>query len=294
MNKWVLAACTVGLFVACNSSPYEGYKRLDDDVHMHLQVLGDGEDLPKDGDSLLFRLRSGLVGGEIGELLSTEEWYAAKDLRKGAFGNVLHKIHEGDSMSLIAPVQQWPWQTLLGDKVVEVPDTGMVQMELSLVRIRTEAMRLVDNEQLRTSEPYIYERKLMHAYLKQEKVPFQRWGSSDMYYRIKTPALDTITVKHGDVVTISYRGKNMEDGIVFDDTERNGMPLTFRMGDKDQVMKGLGYAIEILREGQEGIFLFPSEFAFGEKGVPGLVDPNMPVVYTVHLDKVERAPKPSK
>jgi len=289
MSKWVVAAFTIGLLTACNTSPYEGYKRLGDDVYMHLQVLGDGEVIPKDGDSLLIRLRMGLVGGEIGELLSTEEWYAAKDLRKDAFGDVLHRIHEGDSMSVIAPVQKWPWHTLLDDKHAEAPDTGMVRVELSLVRIRTESMRSLEDEQLRTSEPYIYERKLIHAYLKHEKVPFERWGTSDMYYRLKTPARDTITVKNGDMVTISYRGKNMEDGIVFDDTKRNGMPLTFRMGDKDQVMQGLGYAIEILQEGQEGIFLFPSEFAFGAKGVPGIVDPNMPVIYTVHLDKVDRA-----
>lgn len=292
MSKWVFAACTIGLLIACSSSPYDGYKKLGDDVHMHLYVLGEGEEFPKDGDSLLFHLRMGGQGGPIGELFSTEKWYAAKDLRKDAFGYVLHRIHEGDSMSVIAPAQQWAWRTLLDDEHVEVPDTGMVRVELSLVRIRTEAMRLLENELLRTSEPYIYERKLMHAYLKQEKVPYERWGTSDMYYRIKTPAMDTVQVKNGDMVTISYRGKNMEDGIVFDDTKRNGMPLTFRFGDKDQVMAGLGYAIQILREGQEGIFLFPSEYAFGAKGVPGIVDPNMPVVYTVHVDKVERASSP--
>ena len=31
--------------------------------------------------------------------------------------------------------------------------------------------------------------------------------------------------------------------------------------------------------------------AFGAKGIPGVVDPYMPVVYTVRLEKVERAPK---
>lgn len=288
MIKWHQAVFLIVLLFACNSSPYDGYKRLDEDVHMHLHMIGDGEDFPKDGDSLLFRVRMGREGGTIGELFSTEEWYATKDLRKGAFGNVLHRIHEGDSMSVIAPTEQWPWNTLSGEKEVEVPDTGMIRVELSLVRIRTESMRLLEDEALRASEPYIYERKLVHAYLKQEKVPFERWGTSDMYFRLKAPTVDTTRARNGDQVTISYRGKNMEDGIVFDDTKRNGMPLTFRFGDKDQVMKGLEYAIGILREGQEGVFLFPSEFAFGDKGVPGLVEPNMPVIYTVHLEKVER------
>jgi peptidyl-prolyl cis-trans isomerase A (cyclophilin A) len=93
----------------------------------------------------------------------------------------------------------------------------------------------------------------------------------------------------GDHVTISYQGRRMEDGLLFDDTRKNGEAFSFRFGDKDQVMPGLEVAVHLLREGQEGTFLFPSDLAFGAKGIPGVLEPHMPVDYTVRLDKVERA-----
>ena len=93
----------------------------------------------------------------------------------------------------------------------------------------------------------------------------------------------------GDHITISYKGRRIEDGQVFDDTQRNGEPLSFTYGDKDQVMKGLEVAVHLLREGQEGSFIFPSEYAFSAKGIPDVLDPYMPVEYTVRLEKVQRS-----
>ena len=65
-----------------------------------------------------------------------------------------------------------------------------------------------------------------------------------MYYRING---ECVGYQQGQelaiMVTIPYTvASNMEDGVVFDDTERNGVPLTFRFGDKDQVMQGLEVA----------------------------------------------------
>ncbi len=288
MKHLLFVPLLFAVLCGCNSSPYEGYKQLRNDVHVRLHVLGEGEDVPSDGDSLLIRIRMGWPSEGVGELFSTEEWYAAKDLRTKAFASVLRRIHEGDSMSVIAPSEEWPWAVIAEGKDVLVPDTGHVRMEINLIKLRTASMIQADNERSRKSEPYVYERKLMHAYLLQQSGTFNRWGTSEMFYSIEGEAMDTNKVVLGDVVTISYRGRNMEEGIVFDDTERNGMPLTYRFGDKDQVLEGIGFAVELLREGQEGTFLIPSEFAFGTKGIPGIVDPYMPVVYTVRLDKVER------
>jgi FKBP-type peptidyl-prolyl cis-trans isomerase len=56
----------------------------------------------------------------------------------------------------------------------------------------------------------------------------------------------------------------------------------------------LEVAVHLLREGQLGTFLFPSEMAFGAKGIPGVLDPYMPVMYSVRLEKVERASPKTK
>jgi len=283
-----LVATTV-LLNSCARSPYDGYKVVADDVHLHLLTLGDGEELASDSDSVYVRLRMGRVAGEVGGLFSTERAYLAKDIRAGAMGPVLHRMHVGDSLSVIAPAEQWPWEVFTEGMRVDHPDTGMVRLEVALLDLRTPAIMRAEAERLRRNDPLAYEMQLIHAYVQASPVPFLRWGTSDIRYHIKGTPTDTAAVAQRDVVTISYQGRNLEGGRLFDDTGRNGAPLTFVFGDKDQVIQGLEVAVSLLREGQEGTFLFPSLFAFGEKGIPGVLEPNTPVAYTVHLERVERS-----
>lgn len=279
------------LLFGCGRSPYAGYKDIGHDTHLHFHVLGDGEVLPTDSDSVQLVLRMGWAGQGIGELFSTEGRYAVQDLRTGAFVPVLHRIHEGDSMSLIAPASAWPWQVIAAGAEGVTPDTGMVQVELALRNLRTPAMARAEEERFRRNDPLGYERRLIAAYLEQDRQHFVRWGTSDLHFEITGTATDTAQVRIGDHVTIAYRGVRVEDGQVFDDTERNGHPLSFNYGDKDQVMNGLEVAVTLLRNGQEGRFIFPSTYAFGAKGIPGVLDPYMPVEYTVRLEDVQRGAK---
>jgi FKBP-type peptidyl-prolyl cis-trans isomerase len=43
-----------------------------------------------------------------------------------------------------------------------------------------------------------------------------------------------------------------------------------------------------LREGGVGQFILPSAYAFGARGVPGVVDPYTPVLYRVSVVRVGR------
>lgn len=276
------------ILASCQRSPYDGYKRLADDIHLHYLALGDGYTIATDSDSVRVRLRMGWRGGGVGELFSTEGLFAVKDIRSGALSPVLRRMHEGDSMSVIAPAKAWPWSVIAGGLEVEIPDTGMIQVEVAMIALRTPAMFRAEQERFRRNDPLGYEQRLINAYRSQRDSSFQRWGTSDLYFRITGTAVDTARVVQGDHVTISYNGQRMEDGFMFDDTDRNGEPLSFRFGDKDQVIQGLEVAVSLLREGQSGSFLFPSAFAFGAKGVPNVIDPFTPVVYEVRLEKVER------
>lgn len=291
MNR-VAALVLVGVLVGCDRSPYAGYKKVGDDVHLHLHTLGEGETVPTDSDSVRVGLRMGWVGQGIGELFSTDQVYAVKDLRNGAFVPILSRIHEGDSLSVIAPAKIWPWRVIIAAVEEIAPDTGMIQAEIDVLELRTPAMARAENERMRRNDPIGYESRLIAAYIAQDGLPYLRWGTSELFHHIQGMAKDTNVVVLGDHVTISYKGRRLEDGQVYDDTQRNGEPLSFTYGDKDQVMDGLEVAVHLLREGQEGSFIFPSEYAFGAKGIPGVLDPYMPVEYTVRLEKVQRGPKP--
>lgn len=277
--------------VGCERSPYAGYKIIGDGVHLRLMAIGDGEDVPTNEDSLVLRLRMGQHNGEAGGIFSTERSYLVKDIRKGALSAVLHRLHVGDSMSVIAPVAAWPWVALIGDATVEVPDTGMVQVEILLGALRTPAMVQAELDGLKRNDPLTYELRLIQAYTERTKLPYATWGISDLRYTIAGKAVDTNAVVSGDQVTIAYKGRCVEDGRVFDDTDRNGTPFTFTYGERDQVIKGLEIAVSLLREGQEGTFILPSLYAFAQKGIPNVLDANMPVVYTVTLQKVVRGRK---
>ena len=157
-----------------------------------------------------------------------------------------------------------------------------------MLGLRTAAMMKAGEERAQRTDPEGFERRLMAAYRARTPGPWQQWGTSDVFYAVRGAAVDTTPVRLGEQVTITYPGARMEDGRVFDDTRRNGGAFSFRFGDPDQVMLGLETAVHLLREGQEGTFLFPSSMAFGAKGIPGVLDPYTPVVYTVRLEKVGR------
>jgi len=288
MSRSIIVGLFVFFLLGCGRSPYEGYKAVGDEVYLRLLTLGDGEVVPGDSDSVVVRLRLGVRGDEVGGIYSTERTFLVKDIRSGALKPVLRRMHVGDSMSVIARSNSWPWAELVHDATVELPDTGMVQGELSLRGFLTPAMMRAEAERLKEHDPLGYELRLIAAYLERERTPFIRWGTSDVHYHISGTAVDTNAVVAGDMVSITYQGRSMEGGVLFDDTQRNGGPFTFTYGDKDQVIQGLGVAIHLLREGQEGTFIFPSLYAFGQKGIPGVLEGDLPVVYTVRLQRVTR------
>lgn len=71
-----------------------------------------------------------------------------------------------------------------------------------------------------------------------------------------------MTVKKGDKVKVEYTG-TLDDGSVFDSTEKQGKPLEFEVG-SGMVIKGFEEAIVGMEKGQEKeIKLKPSE-AYGD------------------------------
>jgi FKBP-type peptidyl-prolyl cis-trans isomerase len=282
----VLVPCL--LVVACDSSPHAGYKKVGEEVYLRYHALGDGEMDLQDGDSIHLVVRASLVGDAAGTLLSTQRWYAAADLRSGAFVPVVERIHEGDSIGLIAPSVAIPWDALAPVGWRPPAGASEVNVEFALLAVRDPATIEAEQERHRQADPEGYQRKLVAAFMARSGHEWQQWGTSLLHHRIEGKAVDTARVRPGDVVHLSWTGSRLEDGAVIDDTRRLGAPFSFRYGDKDQVIGGVETAVMLLREGQEGDFIIPAEMAFGARGVQGLVDPWSPVRYVVALDRVER------
>lgn len=275
----------MGLVAACGVSPFPGFKSLGEGAYLKHHVLGDGSTVPSDGDSVLLRVRFARVDEAPGSFMSTERWYLAGDLRSGAMSPVLRRMHEGDSMSVIAPQSAWPWRALAGGTVPAMADTVLLRMEVSLRQLKSPAMIQAELAGLRRSDPLRFEQQLIARWIAESGKAWTRWGTSDLYYRVEGAAVDTTRVRYGEHVTVSWSGVRLVEGTVFDERAS----FAWRYGDSDQVIKGVEVATSLLRPGQQGSFIIPSSLAFGERGVPGTLDPRSPVLYRIALRQVERA-----
>ncbi|MBD3310794.1 peptidylprolyl isomerase [Candidatus Woesearchaeota archaeon] len=93
-----------------------------------------------------------------------------------------------------------------------------------------------------------------------------------------------MTVKQGDKIKIEYTG-TLEDGTVFDSSEKQGKPLEFEVGSK-QIIPGFEKAMIGMKVDEEKeITLQPAE-AYGE--------PKQELVKKVPVEQLPKEPAPQK
>jgi len=71
-----------------------------------------------------------------------------------------------------------------------------------------------------------------------------------------------MAIKDGEIVVIEYTG-TLEDGTVFDSSEKHGKPLEFQIGGK-QVIPGFENAIKTMKKGEEKSIKLKSSEAYGD------------------------------
>ena len=72
-----------------------------------------------------------------------------------------------------------------------------------------------------------------------------------------------MAVKEGDKVSVEYKGM-LEDGTVFDASEKHGKPLEFEVG-KKMVIKGFDDALIGMNEGDEKEVVIKPEEGYGQR-----------------------------
>lgn len=80
-------------------------------------------------------------------------------------------------------------------------------------------------------------------------------------------------------VTVNYKG-SLIDGTEFDSSYKRGEPTTFGV---NQVIKGWGEALPLMKIGSKWQIFIPSDLAYGETGIPGTIPPNSVLVFEVEL-----------
>lgn len=283
---WTVLALAAVLLLACGRTPLEGGTRIADDVYWRLNMLGDGEQPPAMVDSVRVCVRVARPGASPGSVFSTERWYGMGDNLGTTF--FFKRLCQGDSATVLMRSPRVPWTALGATAPALAADTGWMQMELSMLEIRTpEQSRELIRAAL-MARTQADEERILHEFFERDTLPWKQ--SMGVWYRLDSLAEKGPRIQSGDVVTFLYTASFLDNGKVFDEqTERDG-GLTFRLGDPGQVIKGLEVAAHLLpAAGGGGTFVIPAELAFGARGSSsGIIPPWTPVMYRVTA--VERRP----
>lgn len=85
-------------------------------------------------------------------------------------------------------------------------------------------------------------------------------------------------------VKVHYTGMLLE-GKVFDSSVQRGEPIDFGL---NQVIKGWTEGVQLMQEGSKYKFYIPSQLAYGERGVGGVITPNTDLIFEVELIKINQ------
>lgn len=95
------------------------------------------------------------------------------------------------------------------------------------------------------------------------------------------------TPKAEDTVKVHYKGTKI-DGTVFDDSYKRGEPAVFGVS---QVIPGWTETLQLMKEGSTFRVAIPSSLAYGDQGVPPMIEPNSVLLFDVELISIEKAAK---
>jgi FKBP-type peptidyl-prolyl cis-trans isomerase len=281
--RHLLFPCIAALVVTgCSRSPYPGHKQLDEDLYFKLVALGEGERHPSDSDRVVLAVRACREKGAPGSLYSTEQYAEAWTLLGGPLAPVLKRMRAGDSATVWMRAVRVPWDRLGAG--VPPADTGMVRLDLALRSVKS-AVEVREEEaayQAWRADRELEERALLERHFATHGIDREATAHQGIHILQQRHGRGA-ALRTGDVVTIAYVAHGL-DGTVYDDTYKAGTPLTFRLGDPGQVVRGLELGLRRLQRGGRATFIIPSQLAFGDDGsAAGIVPPFTTVVYELEV-----------
>ena len=84
-------------------------------------------------------------------------------------------------------------------------------------------------------------------------------------------------------VVVHYRGRVI-DGTEFDSSYERGQPATFRL---DQVIRGWGEVLQLMKAGAKWEVFIPSELAYGSRRQGPIIGPNSTLIFDIELLEVK-------
>jgi len=100
-----------------------------------------------------------------------------------------------------------------------------------------------------------------------------------------TPGTGGATPKPGQTVRVHYTG-TLTNGNKFDSSRDRGQPFKFKIGE-GQVIKGWDEGVAKMVVGQRAKLTCSPDYAYGDRGFPGVIPPNSVLIFDVELLGIE-------
>jgi peptidylprolyl isomerase len=117
---------------------------------------------------------------------------------------------------------------------------------------------------------------------------YKKTASGLEYMITYSPKQKGTQAQAGDIVSVHYTGKFLNDS-VFDSSVARNEPIKFTLG-KGQVIKGWDEGIALLHVGEKAKFVIPAELAYGDRQV-GPIPANSKLIFDVELISITEKPK---
>ena len=106
------------------------------------------------------------------------------------------------------------------------------------------------------------------------------------YYYLNQNSDDVVTPVRGDVVNYTYEIQDLQGNVIYSEIQLQ--PQVYHI-DKENIIMGLRHGIKLMKVNEKITFLFPSHMAYGYLGDNKRIDRNVPLLYTVTLNKIEKS-----
>lgn len=266
---------------ACFQSPYEGFSYGGDFYYKRI-TFGDGERYPRKDEYIVsyfqFKDKDGnLIENNKLRIPQGSFMNNFNKLRNDAMQDALKLMSGGDSVHFIFAAED-----ILRPNITGI-DSVFAEVKMFAVYSNEEYRKLLaDFEKWNQTEDK-HDKKVLKKYLVKNKIRTEPDEEGLYYIHLKDGKGKKPEI--GNVVYIHYRGYFL-DGTEFDNTYSRE-PLEYRIGEKDQVIKGFELAIPKMNKGSKAKLIIPSYLAFGNKGSSsGIVPPNTTLIYEVELVKI--------
>lgn len=272
-NSFPLVFFPAIFFSSCGeSSKYPGYTEAEPGIYYKMHIPG--ENGKKAGPEDFYEVRMQNKFG--GKVFYDSDLQTPKGtlLMQSSSSRYFSVLAEGDSATFLLPG---------GDLMMPgMPDTGMVEMNVKIIRILTPAE--VDKME-KASDPDLDEQLFIHRYLAKNGLKITP-DSAGLYYQSLKEGTGNKPAA-GRTISVKYTGK-LPDGTQVDANNPASEPFRFTWGEEGQMLPGILRALSRMKQGGKAKIILPSPLAFGIEGsANGIVPPHTPVIYELELVEVD-------